>query len=859
MASLRNRGEPGVAFAAGLVVVTLLSASGAAEKPDAPKWTVAYKGPMSGRRRYRGYDAPKELAGYMSKVLGREVAVVPWEKAEGDNLMLVTDASHAPADIGKALAGKRRDAFVIRYPYEIDGRKVCLLAAHDGLGYDFPVYYFLREFMGVHWVGPGELGEVIPENPAWTLPESINVLENPDFEHRLWADVKFKMARPLLAGSSRMGFHHALGIIFHPTKHGDKPEVYPLIEGKRYIPPVDHVATAGWQPCVGSPKSLEIAVQHVLDAYAKHPQTVSVSLSVNDGAGNHCECKLCRAMDAKDAFADPLSPNLSDRYFRFYNKVIEQVLKQQPEAYVAVLGYGPCSRPPVETKIHDRVIVFVTGGDPTRFAGAGGACSVYHYHLDNAFPTIRHYPHLLAEYVRTVKGLGGMGYYSQIEHSWAAGGPKTYVLAHLLWDVDSDVDALLDEYMNLAFGPYARAAMQAYFDRWEQIFEREERPSRFNTISAWNIDHLRKFRTIRWDDLHFLDAALKIAKMSSMTPKQRRRLDCFETYYRWTRAGLAQYLMAHDLHLDGWLATRTRADVLLRVEDALALTKEYDRLWDTAIAPDRTGWLLNPKQFKYVSKNRRFYDSLQVGPIRTAVEAYLDEGIEKAFAFLSTQQMRTQSKEDTVASWQKASRDRPALRAYIQPEIDRLKGVVRPNLLANGGFEKGVPGKPEPGQPPTLPGWWFYDRVGMVLGAKARYEWSDKDSRDGSKCLGFGEGKYPGIRGFVKLQPGRYRFAFWYRTHNRKRPVAVNILKMVQALDAGKLVSAEIVREVSAKNDNFIKFLQNIYPPTNGEWRQVSTFFEVKDERTFCVMIEPFFMEKGAWAWFDDVVLRRVW
>ena len=78
------------------------------------------------------------------------------------------------------------------------------------------------------------------------------------------------------------------------------------------------------------------------------------------------------------------------------------------------------------------------------------------------------------------------------------------------------------------------------------------------------------------------------------------------------------------------------------------------------------------------------------------------------------------------------------LRAYTQPEIDRLNGVVRPNLLANGDFEKGEPGGKEPGQPPKLPGWWFYDRVGMVLGSKAKYEWSDKNSRNGSKCLEFG-------------------------------------------------------------------------------------------------------------------------
>ena len=119
--------------------------------------------------------------------------------------------------------------------------------------------------------------------------------------------------------------------------------------------------------------------------------------------------------------------------------------------------------------------------------------------------------------------------------------------------------------------------------------------------------------------------------------------------------------------------------------------------------------------------------------------------------------------------------------------------------------------------------------------------------------------QYPGIRGFVKLEPGRYRFSFCYRTVGRERPVTVNILKLIKDIDADRLTTVETVRQVSAGNDNFLKFLQNVYPPTNGEWRQVSTFLEVDEPRSFCVMFEPFFMEKGGQAWIDDATLRRVW
>jgi len=161
-------------------------------------------------------------------------------------------------------------------------------------------------------------------------------------------------------------FHHAFGRIYAPGKCAKTdPDLYPLIGGKRRVPSPDRVATAGWQPCVGNPKTQDLAVQWVLDRYAKEQTTVSVSLSVNDGGANDCMCTLCRKMDIPGAFDDPMNPKLSDRYFRFYNKVIERVLKVEPHAYVAVLGYGPCGTPPLATKIHDRVCVFIsTGANP---------------------------------------------------------------------------------------------------------------------------------------------------------------------------------------------------------------------------------------------------------------------------------------------------------------------------------------------------------------------------------------------------------------------------------------------------------------------------------------------------------------
>ena len=830
--------------------------------PSETEWTVGYEGDVKHHRKQFNVSKVAGLfAKYLSRVIGTEVKTSPWDKAEGKNLFLITDAIHAPAEIAAELNGKRLDAFVIRYPYVLEGKKVCIIVSHDSHGYDYPVYYFLSKYVDVHWVGPGEIGEVVPKNPGWKMPDRISVLENPDFEMRHWSDNTFDHARPLLAGShTRMGFHHAFGAIYSPKKYAQSdPDVYPLIDGKRLVPSVDSVHTSGWQPCVGNPKVQDIAVRHVLDTFKKNPHTASVSLSVNDGGANDCMCDQCTAMDAKDAFTDPLNPNLSDRYFRFYNKVMERVLEVNPNAYIAVLGYGPCGTPPRETKIHDRIVVFIsTGADPAQFKSAGGSSSLYHYHLDNAFPTIRHYPHMIARYLRESNSLGGMGYYAQIEHNWAAGGPKTYVLAHLLWDVESDVDALLDQYMRLTFGERAMTAMRAYFDRWEEIYNRETKEHHpYETIEGWGADHLKKFKYLNWDDLKFMDAALAIAKKAQMTAQQRTRLEFFVTYYQYLRISASQYLVTNDLLNRGWLVSRPASEVMARIDESVKLTAEFDRRWYEQIAPDRTGWLLNQSYYliKAVEQGRRYHDSLLVDPIRAELETHLATGIGHALQFISAS--KKNEKLGPEDFWKKELSRWPSLKIFIKPEINRLLGVIPVNLLTNPGFEKGDPGDKTQGNPPKLPGWWFYDRVGMVFGSKGVYEWSKENSRNGSMCIGCGPSKYPGLRGFVNLAPGRYRFSFWYKTKGREIPVAVNLFRMSDDVVFETLTTPEAVRKLT--NHQYLKFLRRSWPPTNGRWQQVVQTFKLDKGYIIEIALEPFYMKEGAWTWFDDIEMVKLY
>jgi len=441
-------------------------------------WAAAWLG--GGKAR----DAANELARYMAKVLGVSVASVEWKPNAAKHNFVITDVAHAPSAVAKGLEGKHRDAFAIECPVRFDGKDVCLLVSQDEYAHDYPVYYFLTKFMDVHWVGPGELGVVYEKKPDWKMPAKISVVENPDFEMRLWSGQSFS-SREWLARSGRMGFHHALGYVFHPDKFGDIPEVYPLVGGRRFVPKPKSGAGAlsGWQPCTGNPKSVDIAVDHVLQELERGP-AISVSLSVNDGAGNTCECDLCRAQDEKDAFQPGQRPNLSGRFFRFYNAVMERVLEKNPNAYIAVLGYGAVKTPPKEFKVHPRIQVFQVQPSIESLRAwkeAGATPNMYLWLWDGGFLTVRPDMHVIAELVRECHRLGGLGLYSEIVPQWTVSAPKFYILAHLLWDTNRDVDQLLDEYLELAYGKDAAVPLRAFFDKWYEIWNRRPAAQRHET------------------------------------------------------------------------------------------------------------------------------------------------------------------------------------------------------------------------------------------------------------------------------------------------------------------------------------------------------------------------------------------
>lgn len=466
-------------------------------------------------------QAALDLRGWIRKSTGAEVPVraeseTPPEPEEA--LILVGDSGPLRA-LGLDPEALEIEEYVIRrFPGALaivgdderpDGLRIqgTLLAAST----------FADEVLGVRFLWPGELGEVVPRRATLSLGE-VDIRGQPmlrqrrvrnlqinewlgryidelgwsreDFVYREEAAPWFRFHR--LSGSYRGNYGHAF-TRYWDLYHEDHPEWFALqADGTR-----DNSPERGGGPrarlCVSNPELIAHVARRTIETLREHPTLDCESVSPNDASGTtHCLCQRCQAWDEPEAGTlsiwekgEPTKiPALTDRYVRFYSAVAEIVAREIPDRYVGAYAYESYYPAPVRARLHPGVIIGIAPlpkvyqHDGLReemrenwlrwsrsaeqlFLRPNSLRSLYN------FPTV--YVHRLAEDLRLFADNGLLFVdYDCLEHFWSTNGLNYYVLARLLWDPYRDVDGIIDEYCEAGFGP-ASGVVRRYFARIEEL------------------------------------------------------------------------------------------------------------------------------------------------------------------------------------------------------------------------------------------------------------------------------------------------------------------------------------------------------------------------------------------------------
>jgi len=362
------------------------------------------------------------------------------------------------------------------------------------------VYEFLR-MQGVRWYLPCKLGEIVPNKPTIELP-TVNKTVRPDFALR-YPYLLFRRFRH--SGTTReealwqlrLGLNQGPDLIgVGPKGHGINhvhsrdevkeahPEYYALFGGKR-----DTEKRGAGRPCLSSEGLLQANVRYaravfdILDA-------PMVSVMPQDGYVNLCQCALCEGRGTPER---GWNGQLSDYVWDYVNRVGKELYKTHPDKKISCFAYGAYLLPPEKIeRLSPNVLVGICQArrgfyDPEKrkfFADIRNGWLdkmpeghkqfyIWDYYLASS-PRNTHaympvfFPHSIARDLRSLRGIS-MGDFIEVYReetgirALAATHLNLYVTARLWWDADQDVDALLEEYYTLFYGP-ARDEMKAFIE-----------------------------------------------------------------------------------------------------------------------------------------------------------------------------------------------------------------------------------------------------------------------------------------------------------------------------------------------------------------------------------------------------------
>lgn len=418
----------------------------------------------------------------------------------------------------------------------------------------YGVYTFLEK-LGCRWF-TRDVSRV-PRRPVLTV-SSIDERHKPAFEYREpyfseasdrdWA-ARNKVNGFLMNLDAATGgkveyypFVHSFNLLVPPEKYfKEHPEYFSLIDGKR--------RAERSQLCLTNPDVLRVGVESVRRWIAEHPEATIFSVSQNDWTG-WCECDNCRRVEQEEGGAH------SGPVLRFVNAVAAEIAATHPGKLIDTLAYWYTEEPPAKVRPGANVRIRlcpigVCEAHPytkcqysayfmknlQAWSQITNQLYVWHYNTNFAhyllpFPDFDE----LAADIPMYKDHGVVGLF--MEGSVTKGGGaenaelRSYIMARLLWDPQTDVTAHIREFHQACYGK-AAPAMLRYFHLMQQQVNQAGRGQHIWIYDSPGAAYLDENFVSRAADL-FREAEAAAGSDAVRTRVRRARLGI--DYIRLTRA-----------------------------------------------------------------------------------------------------------------------------------------------------------------------------------------------------------------------------------------------------------------------------------------------------------------------------------
>jgi len=418
------------------------------------------------------------------------------------------------------------------------GKDVVIEAAGpDGLRNG--IYGLLTDHLDCHWFQPKELGEEIGIQPDKTvrLPALDEVQGSVWFSVSgvSWGyDRRWDERNRAFINRGRMHFGHAWETYINPREYPyDKYPEYYARDRKGQIRYYGSNRDST-NFCSTNPEVIEIVAKKVNAYFDSHPDAIIASLDPNDNAP-FCLCDRCLAVDRQYGQNREDGAEATDRLIRFSNDIYARLKPEHKDKYLGILMYSYQIELPKDAKPHPRYAGYFCDvpslfdhsrpwNDPTSYLnrhlcelieGWKPLCAqlgFYDYYGHWRYFGPWGMVHKMREDLPAFHEFGGTFLVLECQPNMAAQGLNHYIAGRLAWDIDADVDILLEEFFTRYYGPAAEP-MRQYWMAVERLYSLE-RPGVANAPRA-------AFRPEFWTELDgYLRQAQRIA--AALPPEERR-------------------------------------------------------------------------------------------------------------------------------------------------------------------------------------------------------------------------------------------------------------------------------------------------------------------------------------------------
>lgn len=404
--------------------------------------------------------------------------------------------------------------------------------------------YFVLEEFGCRWYFPGEWGTVIPKLKTLVV-KSQQTLRSPSFKIRAglpqtgngedvdptWALNEWGRGNHL-GGYAWWGAGHSYDYMISANSYfGPHPEWFALRNGKREPS----------QLCTTNPEMRKEAVINLLaqlKAYgANVPRLICISPNDNN---SFCECDECRKLIPDLPNGEKDMGNSIDRIADFANYMCKEIQNFYPKHYVTYYcNYHSVGTPKIVKPVMDTVFWLTHWGDD-HFHGVndnsklGAAINdwgklgnpLFLYTYWGAYGSYSFWPavHAISNDIPYFYKKGAIGVYSETHQNWGGQHLNFIVFPRLLWDVNTNVDAYIEDFCNKFYGPAAQP-MREYYRKME--IAAKNGPPQYQVmeqlIPVFNPDLLKELRGL------INDANAKIA---GSDPVYKTRMDFVSNGFR---------------------------------------------------------------------------------------------------------------------------------------------------------------------------------------------------------------------------------------------------------------------------------------------------------------------------------------